>query len=491
MWCARDLSGFSMSEADVLRKGVGKKQIEFITKQWPIFLEGATQPRVKVVVEQDGTEKEFVTKPRNPDLQAAIAKSDRVSLGGDGKLGNIKPEVERGPAIVKSCEVIAAGATKEETEAIWSQIEAHARYSFCNAHAAAYGLILSYQTAYLKAHYPLFYMACLINSEAGATSRDDGYNYKVAEYIEEARSMGITISKPSLRTSADVCRPVPATNEIIFGLKLIKGVASTGIDWVLQNCRGATSIADFVFGCFDVRDTGQKRMKSSKGQKVETEDNEHKVYSSVSKSTIEGLIHAGALDDLGGGDASCRPRLIAMLPDLMELADKHHKALAAIRSGRSPKIQPDYYWSMARAYTVDEDGVEPVGLEQILENERAKTGCFLTLSPFAPFMREAVRLNLTTVGSLNAGEYEEATVMVMLRRINETVCKRGRSAGRSMAWMTFTGIGGDVDAACFPEMWEKIRLDPRLIEKNKVYVARIKAGDAGRSTLNAIERLSA
>jgi DNA polymerase III alpha subunit len=63
----------------------------------------------------------------------------------------------------------------------------------------------SYPTAYLKGNWPSLYMANLINSESGSTSKEDGYNYKVSEYVEEARQMGLTVLPPCVRRSAAIC----------------------------------------------------------------------------------------------------------------------------------------------------------------------------------------------------------------------------------------------------------------------------------------------
>jgi hypothetical protein len=92
MEVAKDFAGLSMGEADVLRKGVGKKAPEFIAKQRPMFYEGGQQPRIRVTFDQPvlfngEMTKVIVTKPRNPDLKAAVRDTQYTEIQSDGSLG--------------------------------------------------------------------------------------------------------------------------------------------------------------------------------------------------------------------------------------------------------------------------------------------------------------------------------------------------------------------------------------------------------------------
>jgi hypothetical protein len=150
----------------------------------------------------------YVTKPRNPDLKNALA-----AIGFDIDMTDpARPVLQQinttGGTPHVTLEVLMAGANKDDCDAIWHNIEDHSRYSFNNAHAAAYGMCGSYDTAYLKGNYPVLYMTNLINSEAGVGSKDDGYNYKVSEYVEEARSMKLGMLPPCVKQSASMCKVV-------------------------------------------------------------------------------------------------------------------------------------------------------------------------------------------------------------------------------------------------------------------------------------------
>jgi DNA polymerase III alpha subunit len=199
MEAAKDFAGFTMGEADVLRKGVGKKNPAFIAKQKPMFYEGGQQPRIKVSI--DG--KTFITKPRNPDLKKALeAVGFSINLNDPANPVLEHNQTTTGTPILR-LEILAPGATKEECDTIWHNIEDHARYSFNSAHAAAYGMCGSYPTGFLKANHGVIFMNNLINSEAGAVSKEDGYNYKVSEYVEEARSMGLKVLPPAAGVATD------------------------------------------------------------------------------------------------------------------------------------------------------------------------------------------------------------------------------------------------------------------------------------------------
>lgn len=503
MWCARDLAGFSLAEADVLRKGVGKKKPEFIAKQQPIFFEGGMQPRIKAVFETPTGRHEFITKPRNPDLRA-VATQAGVEIRPDGVA---VPLVKDGAAVeakpgfrLVSCEIVAPGATREECQKIWEEIEAHARYSFNNAHAAAYGLVGSYQTAYLKAHHTLMYMCSMINSEAGGSHKDLGYNYKVAEYVEESRILGLRVSKPCLKRSIGICAPRPTTNEIVFGLSLIKGVSISGCDWIVQRCRRAANMAELVLGCFEVCPTGRKVMKSKtvngEVQIVPTEFDEYKPYSRAGKSDLEALVWSGALDVFAGGDPSERPRLAAMVEPLIKLAGDYYATIAKIRGGATPKITPEQRLDAVRAFHVDESSIEHRSMEAILEMERALTGCFLSMSPFEPFRDDQLRYETVSVPDFVEGGYEEANMIAVLRDFKELVVKRGRSMGRNMARLTLTGVGGEIEAAVFTDEWESLmemqkRGAIKPVERHRVFLVRVRA-DGGRGhSVHELRRLSA
>jgi DNA polymerase-3 subunit alpha len=208
---ARDIAGFTMGEADILRKAVGKKIKSLLLKQ----------------------QKKFVDK------------------------------------------AVARKVDKKIAEKLFEFIEPFARYGFNRAHATSYALV-AYQTAYLKAHYPVEFIAALLTSD-----RDNLDKISVA--IEEAKRLGITVMIPSVNESFEDFGVVPSAGEeggahgayIRFGLSAIKNVGEgVAEDIVTAREQGGPweSLEDFLL-----------RLSPK----------------TVNKKTLESLIRSGALDGLG------------------------------------------------------------------------------------------------------------------------------------------------------------------------------------------------
>jgi DNA polymerase-3 subunit alpha len=153
MQISKEWCGFTGGQADTLRKAVGKKKIDLMRKVKVEFVEGA---------------------------------------------------IKHG------------GATKEVAELFWDQLEEFANYCFNKSHAACYGLI-SYWTAYLKAHYPDAFMAALMTSDEDDTDR-------LAIEISESQRMGIKVLPPDVNESFVEFAVVPNKNQIRFGMAAVKGV---------------------------------------------------------------------------------------------------------------------------------------------------------------------------------------------------------------------------------------------------------------------------
>ncbi len=123
--------------------------------------------------------------------------------------------------------------------------------------------MVAYWTAYLKANYPVIYMNMMINCEKGMGDQEEGYNYKVARYVGEARARGVAIQPPCVLRSADDCSVLHkqfVPSGIRFGLSLIKGVTDKSVAWIRKHCREATSFKEFVLACYercDVDDDAQ------------------------------------------------------------------------------------------------------------------------------------------------------------------------------------------------------------------------------------------
>jgi len=235
MKIAQVLSGFTLGEADSLRRAMGKKKPEELLPYESKFLEGCSAN----------------------NIPTTLAKK------------------------------------------LFEQMLSFAEYCFNKSHSTAYGMV-TYQTAYLKTHYPVEYMTALFKSCAGDTDRIKGY-------IIEAERLGIKVVAPSInRSELDFAADVPAAN-IIFGLSAIKGVGEGPVSEIIRerNSRGEyKDFYDFI-------------------QRVN-----HKM---VNKKTIEGLIKSGAFDGLGAG----RRAMIENLESFVDAAKR--------RQGESSKGQSSLF----------------------------------------------------------------------------------------------------------------------------------------------------
>jgi DNA polymerase-3 subunit alpha len=220
MQIANLLASYSMGEADLLRRAMGKKNAEAMAKQRDRFLSGAD----------------------------------------------------------------ALGHAKGPVSEIFDQMEKFSGYGFNKSHSAAYALV-AYQTAYLKTHYPVEFMAALLTSE---TSKPDS----VVKYIAECREMGISVEAPDVQASG--AQFTPHGEAIRFGLAAVKNVGGNAIESILKaRAEAGGRFQSFWEFC----------------EKVDLRV--------MNKRVIESLIKAGAFDSLG-----TRGRLMAAVDKAMERAQK-------------------------------------------------------------------------------------------------------------------------------------------------------------------------
>jgi DNA polymerase III subunit alpha len=190
--------------------------------------------------------------PGQADLvRKAIGKKDRSIMAAEK------------PRFVEGC--IKGGVTEEQALHLWGLIERFADYSFNRAHAACYAYI-AYQTAWLKAHYPVEYMAALL------TSVKDNKDAKPF-YLHVARKMGIPVLIPDVNTSELDFTPVGES--VRFGLSAIRGVGENVVHRIIEARKVKGAFESFYDFC----------------RKVD--------YTCLNKKTVESLVLAGAFESLG------------------------------------------------------------------------------------------------------------------------------------------------------------------------------------------------
>src|SRR5690606_1717427 len=210
------------------------------------------------------------------------------TLGGADLLrramGKKKPE-----EMAQQRELFVSGALKkglsaEHAGGIFDLMEKFAGYGFNRSHSAAYAL-LSYQTAWLKAHYPAPFMAAVLSSDMDNTD-------KVVPLIEECREMKLEVQPPSINASDYMFR-ASGPRTIVYGLGAVKGVGQAAIEAILEERRQGGPFRDLFDFC---RRVDPRR---------------------VNRRTLEALTRAGCFDCLG----LTRATAMAQLPMAVQAAD--------------------------------------------------------------------------------------------------------------------------------------------------------------------------
>ncbi|MGP7961392.1 DNA polymerase III subunit alpha [Sanguibacter sp. A247] len=349
MAAAQKVAGFSLGQADVLRRAMGKKKKSELDKQQADFFAGMT----------------------------------------------------------------AHGFSSEAQQALWNVLESFADYAFNKAHTAAYGLV-SYWTAYLKAHYPGEYMAALLTSV-----RDD--KDKSALYLGECRHMGITVLPPDVNSSAANFTAVGA--DIRFGLTAIRNVGANVVDAIV-------------------------RAREEKGDFTSFTDFLDKVPAVVcNKRTIESLIKGGAFDSLGH-----TRRALVMV---------HEQAVDAV-IGVKRKEAEGQFDLFADFGGADEDAVgfsvEVPDLpdwdkKQLLAFERDMLGLYVSDHPLSGLEHVLERAAETSVASLIADEARPDGSTVVIAGLITGLQRKMSKNGNPWAAVTIEDLEGSIEVMFFGETY--------------------------------------
>ena len=342
MEIASRLGGFTLGEADILRRAMGKKRPDEMALQREQFLNGAAE----------------------------------------------------------------RGIDQAKAERIFQRMEYFAGYGFNKSHSAAYGLI-AYQTAFLKANYPVEFMAALLTSEAENTD-------KVMVYMGECREMEITVSPPDVNESDKQFTVVGDT--IRFGLAAVKNVGGSAVDAILSaRAEGGafTSLADFCRRA-DLR--------------------------AVNRRVAESLIKCGAFDSLG----LSRQPLLQALEVTMEAGQR---------------LQRDQAIGQMGMFAPETGGLDEHSLEgpewsdaERLANEKEALGFYITGHPLAAYTKAIRRFATATTASvaeMSHGEEVAIGGLVVKNRILTT--KRGDR----MSFITLEDLHGFLEIVVFPELFKQ------------------------------------
>jgi DNA polymerase-3 subunit alpha len=348
---ANVLAGYSLGQADLLRRAMGKKKIETMAKERGHFVEGC------------------------------------------GKVN---------------------GIPRKQAEKIFDHIAAFAGYGFNKAHTAAYGIV-SYQTAFVKAHYPAEFMCAQISSEIGNFDKLPGF-------VSEAEAMGLPILPPDVNCSQS--RFVPEAKGIRYGLAGIKNVGEGAAEAIIaaRNADGPyLGLVDFC-------------------QRVDQQ--------AVNKRVLEALIRCGAMDGFG----MHRGRLLGAIDfALARAADKAHEKA----SGQGNLFDLLDAKAAGGAATAGADLPESPRLpdKECLAAERELLGIYLSGHPldrFRHIVRDFQTFALADLAQIDEGQ--EGRIAGMASQVQRRISKQSKEP-----WAIIVLDDGEnmIEALVFPETFSK------------------------------------
>jgi DNA polymerase-3 subunit alpha len=347
MQLARDMGCYSLGEADLLRRAMGKKKPEEMAKHRGQFVSGAE----------------------------------------------------------------SRGVPNKVAEEVFDQMETFARYGFNRSHSVAYAMI-SYQTAYLKAHYPVYFMAALMTFEMDDTD-------KVLKNLNDCKEMGIKVVPPNVNTGNigfDV-----ADGNIVFGLAAIKGVGEKAVEGLTKE----RSVGGSFKGLFDFC----SRIDSSL----------------VNRRSLENLIKAGAFD---WGNQS-RNEMCTRLDDLLRASEKEREsktsnqfslfgnttisAEASFNAGRSPIPE----W--------------PVNIK--LSHEKEALGFYLSGHPLERYKQDLERLGCSTILQLKS---KTDSTQILVAGVITFLKLKNTKKGDRYATFVIEDMLGTMEAIVWPDVYNKV-----------------------------------
>jgi len=328
-----------------------------------------------------------------------------------------------------------AGARKHRlrpgvAEEIWQLITHFGGYGFNKSHSARYAQI-AYQTAYLKVHYPVEFMAALLTYEMADTD-------KVAEYIDECRRMGIEVAPPDINESGADFTVVG--DRLRFGLAAVKGIGERAVE--------AIEVAR--------RQVGRFRSLFHFAEHVDP--------SAVNRAVADSLVKCGAFDSTG-----------ARRSQLAAVSDRALAAGAAAQEDRR-RGQMNFFGQLAAdpgAPGHEEQALPdipewPEG--QLLKYEKDVLGFYVSSHPLAE--HEPVLRHFSTASTADLAQYSDGTEVVlggMIGTVRPLFTKKGRNAGAKMAAFDFEDLAGKTSCIIFPQDYEKHQ---ELVRKDAIVFIR-------------------
>lgn len=368
MRIAVDMCGFSGGQADTLRKAIGKKKLDLMAKMKTEFIEGMI---------------------KNSDVSRKFADD------------------------------------------FWKSLEGFADYAFNKSHSACYGLI-SYQTAYLKAHFPNAFMAALMTSDYDDTDR-------LAIEIKECQHVGIEVLPPDVNESFLEFAVVPNKNQIRFGLNAIKNVGTAAAEEIIrarESVNGFENLEDFL---------------------------EHVNSRVVNKKSIESLIKSGGFDKFGDRQVLLDniEQILAFSSKLQKETDTGQIDIFGAAGQDIPKMKPKLNFEKSNTETSP---------QQKLVWERELLGLYLSEHPLDMYKSILEEQSIPIKSLTNEMNGKTVTIGGIINSSKEVTTKNGQK----MAFAELSDEEREIEIVVFPKTyaqsignWER---DNVVIVKGKVNV---------------------
>jgi DNA polymerase III subunit alpha len=351
MQAAQFLGGYTLGGADLLRRAMGKKKVEEMAKHRESFVKGCR-------------EKNNIPAPK--------------------------------------------------ANQIFDLLEKFAGYGFNKSHAAAYAIV-SYQTAYLKANYPVEFLSAMMTNDMSDTA-------KLTILIDEARAFGVEVLPPDVNESQVVFAPARGGSVIRFGMAAVKGVGEMAVESILK-----------------ARDEGGKfRSLSDLCERVDGR--------AVSRKVLEALIKCGACDTFG----ETRSSMFAQIDRVL---------------ARAAGIAQDRQRGQSSLFDMLDGGADPVPetrivlpewpQSELLAAEKELLGFYVTghpLTPYLPLLEKYALTNTSTVAQL---ENRALTRLGgLIGAVQQGISKK---SNKPYAMVTIEDIGGSIQMLCMNENYDKCR----------------------------------
>ncbi len=353
----------------------------------------------------------------------SLAEAD-VLRKAVGKKDSDLIKLELGKFISKA---IARGYDRKIIEELAGQIETFGRYGFNKSHSVAYSVV-SFHTAYLKAHFPAEFMAAILSSSIGDTD-------SVVKFINEARELGIVVLPPDVNESGYKFT-VLDEKRIRFGLGAVRNIGRGAIESVL-----AAKRAKPFDGFFDFTDRVDLR--------------------ACNKRVFEALIASGALDGLGGHRAQYWSALDAAMQESSLKQQEREMGQVSMFGGpaeggdagdaHAPRTLPN---------------VAPMAESERLTREKEILGFYISGHPLEPYRVECELFASHTVSQLGQWTAEPISMGVVVTAIKRQLSKR---SGAEFARLTVEDFSGSSEVLVFPESWgllaDRVRSDIPVLMK--------------------------